>query len=168
MIDVIKKTMLLGVGLAAMTKDKVEEYARDLADNVCELVTPNLRGVSRWINPEDPEDPQPVTLEPRHRARKAARSQPVHLGFRSDFRYQALIEVIYWHLADTLTGRRIRRCKAQGCGGLFAQTDPRQLYCPPPIGVRGKSRCAERERKRRQRKTNQKPKAAKAKRTRRR
>ncbi len=33
MIDVIKKTMLLGVGLAAMTKDKVEEYARDLADN---------------------------------------------------------------------------------------------------------------------------------------
>ena len=33
MIDVIKKTMLMGVGLAAMTKDKVEEYARDLADS---------------------------------------------------------------------------------------------------------------------------------------
>jgi polyhydroxyalkanoate synthesis regulator phasin len=30
MIDLIKKTMLAGVGLAAMTKDKVEELAEDL------------------------------------------------------------------------------------------------------------------------------------------
>jgi len=31
MFDIIKKVMLTGVGLAAMTKDKVEELARDLA-----------------------------------------------------------------------------------------------------------------------------------------
>ncbi|MBW2741325.1 MAG: hypothetical protein JRE64_21340 [Deltaproteobacteria bacterium] len=31
MFDIIKKVMLTGVGLAAMTKDKVEELARDFA-----------------------------------------------------------------------------------------------------------------------------------------
>lgn len=31
MIDLVKKTFLAGVGLAAMTKDKVEEVARDIA-----------------------------------------------------------------------------------------------------------------------------------------
>ena len=30
MIDLIKKTLLTGVGLAVMTKDKVEELGRDL------------------------------------------------------------------------------------------------------------------------------------------
>ncbi|OJW20722.1 MAG: hypothetical protein BGO49_03875 [Planctomycetales bacterium 71-10] len=32
MIDQIKKTMLTGLGLALMTKDKVEELGRDLAE----------------------------------------------------------------------------------------------------------------------------------------
>jgi len=32
MIDLIKKTMLAGVGLAAMTKDKVEELADELTE----------------------------------------------------------------------------------------------------------------------------------------
>jgi len=32
MIDLIKKTLLTGVGLAVMTKDKVEELGRDLVD----------------------------------------------------------------------------------------------------------------------------------------
>jgi polyhydroxyalkanoate synthesis regulator phasin len=32
MFDIIKKTMLTGVGLAAMTKDKVEELAKELAE----------------------------------------------------------------------------------------------------------------------------------------
>jgi polyhydroxyalkanoate synthesis regulator phasin len=32
MFDLIKKTMLTGVGLAAMTKDKVEELAKELAE----------------------------------------------------------------------------------------------------------------------------------------
>jgi len=31
MFDLIKKTMLTGVGLAAMTKDKVEELAKELS-----------------------------------------------------------------------------------------------------------------------------------------
>ena len=31
MFDIIKKTMLTGVGLVAITKDKIEELARDLA-----------------------------------------------------------------------------------------------------------------------------------------
>lgn len=32
MFDIIKRTMLTGVGLAAMTKDKVEELAKELAE----------------------------------------------------------------------------------------------------------------------------------------
>jgi polyhydroxyalkanoate synthesis regulator phasin len=32
MFDLIKKTMLTGVGLAAMTKDKVEELAKELSE----------------------------------------------------------------------------------------------------------------------------------------
>lgn len=32
MIDLIKRTMLTGVGLAVMTKEKVEELGRDLAE----------------------------------------------------------------------------------------------------------------------------------------
>ncbi|WP_165075930.1 phasin family protein [Paludisphaera rhizosphaerae] len=32
MIDLIKRTMLTGLGLAVMTKDKVEELGRDLAE----------------------------------------------------------------------------------------------------------------------------------------
>ena len=32
MIDIIKKTLLAGVGLAAMTKDKVEELADELTE----------------------------------------------------------------------------------------------------------------------------------------
>jgi len=32
MFDIIKKTMLTGVGLASMTKDKVEELAKELAE----------------------------------------------------------------------------------------------------------------------------------------
>ena len=31
MIDIVKKTMFAGIGLAAMTKDKIEELARDVA-----------------------------------------------------------------------------------------------------------------------------------------
>jgi len=31
MIDLIKKTMLTGIGLAVMTKDKVEDLSRELA-----------------------------------------------------------------------------------------------------------------------------------------
>ena len=32
MIDLVKKTLLTGVGLTLMTKDKVEELAREVAD----------------------------------------------------------------------------------------------------------------------------------------
>jgi len=33
MLDVIKNTMLMGLGMAAMTKDTIEKMARDVADN---------------------------------------------------------------------------------------------------------------------------------------
>ncbi len=32
MFDLIKKTLLTGVGLAAMAKDKIEELAKELAE----------------------------------------------------------------------------------------------------------------------------------------
>jgi polyhydroxyalkanoate synthesis regulator phasin len=33
MVDLLKQAFLVGVGLAAMTRDRVEQYARELADN---------------------------------------------------------------------------------------------------------------------------------------
>lgn len=33
MLDMIKNTMLMGLGMAAMTKDRIEQMARDIADN---------------------------------------------------------------------------------------------------------------------------------------
>ena len=32
MLDIIKKTMLMGAGLAAMTRDKIEELAKELTE----------------------------------------------------------------------------------------------------------------------------------------
>jgi len=34
MIDVVKKTLLTGIGLAALTKEKIEEQARKIADEL--------------------------------------------------------------------------------------------------------------------------------------
>ena len=65
------------------------------------------------------------------------------LGFpsRSCFEFRAMIEVVYWQLADKLERGGVRRCK--DCGHFFVSRDKRQWYCPAPNGLK-RSRCASR------------------------
>lgn len=60
--------------------------------------------------------------------------------------FGALIEMVYWHVANAVDGRQFKRCEADNCGALFVQTDPRQHFCPPMFGRKGESRCAVRHR----------------------
>jgi len=68
----------------------------------------------------------------------------------SYFDFKALLDVIYWKLADKIDGGVIKRCAAEGCGGIFIQTDKRMIYCPPLSGHK-ESSCAARERMRKAR-----------------
>jgi hypothetical protein len=71
----------------------------------------------------------------------------VHTGWRtkdrSYWRFTALIETAYWHLANTIDGGKLIRCEE--CQGLFIQRDKRQRFCPPlfthPSSTRRHSRC---------------------------
>jgi hypothetical protein len=49
---------------------------------------------------------------------------------RSEFHARALIDVVYWKLADLAEGTHavVRRC--EGCGSLFTDKDPRLKHCP--------------------------------------
>jgi hypothetical protein len=59
---------------------------------------------------------------------------------RSYFRPRALIEAIYWHLADLLDHPRlVKRCEE--CGNYFVAGDWRQLYCDAFIRAT-RSRCS--------------------------
>ena len=85
------------------------------------LINPNLEGIRFKL----------------HEAKN--RGGHIWLGFR------ALIEVIYWHLANLAAngrdGRSIHRCVE--CGQFFIAKDERQQYCPHPL-AKGRSRCASR------------------------
>lgn len=88
-------------------------------------------------------------------------------SWRQVFSFQALIQMVYWHLANYAAGGRLKRCEAEGCGSLFLQTDGRQRFCPPRLDAQAESPCAVRQRQRNLRKGNSsgpRPvKAAKAK-----
>lgn len=60
---------------------------------------------------------------------------------RSYFTFRAMIQAIYWQLADKLENGGIRRC--EDCKRFFVARDKRQRYCPPPDGLK-RSRCASR------------------------
>jgi hypothetical protein len=64
---------------------------------------------------------------------------------RSVFQFQALIQLIYWQLADWINGERLRECRE--CHMYFFAHDGRQQFCPPPQGIK-ESRCARRFRMR--------------------
>jgi hypothetical protein len=53
-------------------------------------------------------------------------------SFRSVFTFKALIQVIYWKLADQIGGNSIRRCRE--CGRIFIARNSRLQFCPaePP------------------------------------
>jgi CGNR zinc finger len=70
------------------------------------------------------------------------------------FRFRALIEVAYWHLANAIVTGHVKRCESPDCGALFVQTDPRERYCPPRFRQR-ESSCAVRARVRRFRERNE-------------
>jgi hypothetical protein len=77
------------------------------------------------------------------------------------FRFHALIEVAYWHLASTDKRRRVLQCKDPKCGALFVQSHRRQQHCPPQFRQK-ESSCAVRVRvaKLREKNKNKQPKAA--------
>lgn len=49
--------------------------------------------------------------------------------FRSVFTFRALIEVVYWKLADQIGGSSIRRCRE--CGRLFISRNSKLRFCAP-------------------------------------
>jgi hypothetical protein len=57
------------------------------------------------------------------------------------------ISVVYWHIINAIDGGIVKRCEAQGCEGLFIQTDPRQRFCPKRWRQE-ESTCAARQRQR--------------------
>ncbi len=52
--------------------------------------------------------------------------------------FSTLIEAVYWHLSNVMSGGRVTRCET--CGGRFIQTDRRQRFCP--TGTKQESPCA--------------------------
>lgn len=70
------------------------------------------------------------------------------LDLQLGFSFRTLLDVIYYQLAVAVTGKRMQRCAAKDCGGLFIQHDPRQRFCPLWLGVKGESLCSLRERQR--------------------
>lgn len=47
------------------------------------------------------------------------------------FVFNALYEMIYWHLADALGKNAVRRCAYPRCQALFIPKRANQAYCPP-------------------------------------
>lgn len=76
---------------------------------------------------------------------------PIPQGFRVELKYRALLNIIYWHLANYVARERDwGRCLE--CGSFFERTDPRQQFCPPnKYGKRPQSQCAVRHRVRKAR-----------------
>lgn len=89
------------------------EKMRSWQDLIAQRLNPNLLGVNFRYNPESGE---------------------------AELRFRALVEVVYWQLADKIGVRGPRRCR---CGMYFFPRDERQRFCPPPPGVR-ESRCGRR------------------------
>jgi hypothetical protein len=67
---------------------------------------------------------------------------------QSVFRFKSLLSLIYWRLADASAAEDLSECHE--CGAVFFADDAREVYCPPPPGVR-ESRCGRRFRMRRAR-----------------
>jgi hypothetical protein len=53
-------------------------------------------------------------------------------GLRTIFTFQALVQVIYWQLADQIGKSSIHRCTE--CGRIFSHSNIRARFCPPQGG----------------------------------
>jgi hypothetical protein len=96
------------------------------------VIQANIAGIS----------PEPIIVK-RGRQKEA----------RTGFHFRALIEIVYWHLANALQRGRLWICEAEDCRTFFVQRSRGQRYCPPPYGHKGASRCATRARQDRLRST---------------
>jgi len=96
------------------------------------IINPNIAGIHRVIGIEETNGP-----------------------CRSFFMHSALIEMVYWHLADAIDGGTVKRCSSKGCGAHFIATDQRQRFCPSD-NPKTESPCSIRERVRRFRKAKKK------------
>ena len=114
----------LGTIETARSGQKPLDAARDLR---ALIINANLRRVHRYVSVDEKGKP------------------------RSFFGYSAPVDVVYWHLANLIDGGTVKRCEAEGCGGIFIQADPRQRYCPKRWRQR-ESSCAMRQRQRQGRK----------------
>jgi hypothetical protein len=61
------------------------------------------------------------------------------------FKFKALIQLIYWQVADWINGKRLREC--QECQTIFFASDDPQRFCPSSQKI-NESRCARRARER--------------------
>jgi len=89
-----------------------------IRQSLCNLITENMAGVRRWLV----TDPHGSRAE-------------------SFFLCSAMIEAVYWQLADRMEARLVRRCVE--CRRFFVARDKRQQYCPPLPGST-RSRCSSR------------------------
>jgi hypothetical protein len=96
------------------------------------IINPNIAGIHRVIDIGEANGP-----------------------YRSFFTHSALIEMVYWHLADAIDGGTVKRCSSAGCGAYFIATDRRQRFCSPD-NPKTESPCSIRERVRRFRKAKKK------------
>ena len=95
------------------TRDQVRD-ALTVRRIIAELLTPNLAGVTRVM------DPATGT---------------------SVFQFTALIQAVYWEIADKAGREELRQCPS--CKTLFFAGHEGQKYCSPPPGV-NESRCGRR------------------------
>jgi len=104
--------------------DWVTDYAgRDLMgagqEALIGLINPNIQGVQRELHVDS-------------------------FGqLQYSFTFTALIQVIYWHLASLLNDDKLPPRFCQRCGEPFFPADPRQRYCPKPLG-KSRSICGAR------------------------
>lgn len=85
-------------------------------------------GILRWLINENLGDTR-------------RRIQSLGQHFRTIFVFRALVEVVYWQLADQLDKSSIHRCRE--CGRVFVHPNRRLRFCPPE-GKKKISRCKSR------------------------
>lgn len=66
------------------------------------------------------------------------RLQATGNGLRTVFTFRALVDVVYWQLADQIGNSAIQRCAE--CGRIFIAKNSRSRFCPP-TGGKKISRC---------------------------
>jgi hypothetical protein len=86
------------------------DLARATRAALAALINPNLVGVHRELRPD------------------------AFGNLRYELKFEALIQVVYWHLARRVEDEKAIPKFCKRCGEPFFHRDPRQQYCPKPLG----------------------------------